>query len=465
VSVRDSRSLTRNPHSWCGALIAVALASVPLPASAQDTHYWNLQYGPVAELLGGTVVGSADDLSSTYYNPGGLALAEDPAFLLSLNSFQLEQVSITDQQEIFDLSSSRFGAAPALIAGVLPGGGEKTRLAWSFLTRQEFKVRIQSRAVAQVPGPPELRAGAEDLTDQSESEFWGGLTISRRLSDHVAVGGTLYGVYRKQRIRNEINGQAATSAGDGLSFLAVNDFDYDHTRILGKLGVALDFESLSLGLVVTTPSAGLFGSGKGGFTRSSNGIDLDGDGVADESYLDNAFAEGLESNYRSPLSISFGAAYRVPRGRFHFSAEWFDRIDRFDVLDPTPFLEASNGSFAASLRQQLDSVLNVGFGYERRLTSDLKIYGAFATDFTANVRDPEIRNTISTWDIYHFTTGAAFGIGDTRFTLGVGYSFGGDKVRLGILDPEVELPLIGAQRDADVSYRRWKFILGFEFGS
>ena len=63
-------------------------------ASAQDAQYWNIQYGPVAQLLGGQVVGSTRDLSATYYNPGGLGLTQDPGFLFSVQGFKAETVSI-----------------------------------------------------------------------------------------------------------------------------------------------------------------------------------------------------------------------------------------------------------------------------------------------------------------------------------------------------------------------------------
>jgi hypothetical protein len=41
------------------------LGLCPGAARAQDSQYWTLQYGPVAELLGGVVVGSSRDLSAT----------------------------------------------------------------------------------------------------------------------------------------------------------------------------------------------------------------------------------------------------------------------------------------------------------------------------------------------------------------------------------------------------------------
>jgi len=55
----------------------------------QDTHYWSQHYGTRSTLLGGSVIGSLLDISSTYYNPGALALMADPAFVISGSIFGL----------------------------------------------------------------------------------------------------------------------------------------------------------------------------------------------------------------------------------------------------------------------------------------------------------------------------------------------------------------------------------------
>ncbi|MEE9578502.1 MAG: hypothetical protein V3W24_02925, partial [Gemmatimonadota bacterium] len=51
-------------------------------AAAQDAHYWTTQYGNRSRLLAGAVIGSVDDVSSVFYNPGALALLEKPELLL-----------------------------------------------------------------------------------------------------------------------------------------------------------------------------------------------------------------------------------------------------------------------------------------------------------------------------------------------------------------------------------------------
>ena len=90
-------------------------------ASAQDAHYWTDQFGNRARILGGAVVGSARDLSATYYNPGGLALVPTAEILLAgnvLNYTRYDAITGPEQQK---LSSSAFGLSPSLFAGeVLP---------------------------------------------------------------------------------------------------------------------------------------------------------------------------------------------------------------------------------------------------------------------------------------------------------------------------------------------------------
>lgn len=460
----EASSSARRRPTPARAAGVLLLSLAPVALAAQDNNYWNLQYGPVAELLGGVVVGSALDLSATYYNPAGFALADDTAYLLSLNTFQLEQLSLDEPPPTIDLSSSRFGAAPALIAGKFPDGWlGSSRLAWSVLTRQEFKLRTDARALGTRVGPPETRFGEEALVDQSLNETWVGLTWSHRLGESAAVGATFYGVYRGQRLRVEVNAQSAAGAEAGSALFTANEHSFSHYRGLAKLGLALDLRTWRLGLAVTTPSFGVFGSGEAGYTRSFVETEPGSGSVV----LDNAFAEDLASDYRSPWAVAAGASWQRGATRYHASAEWFAAVDRFEVLDTSPFLEQPGAdSLVAALTQQLDSVLNAGLGVEHEFRSGVSAYGAFATDFSASARQPGVANGVASWDIYHLTGGTAFDLGGTRFTLGLAFSFGNDERAApppGVgEDPPGGAGSVG--QNASVSYRRYKFILGFAFG-
>ena len=78
------------------ALVVFAVFISAPDIYAQDAHYWTLQYGPRSSLLGGAVIGSVEDISATYYNPGALGLARELAFAITANVFERSGVVLED---------------------------------------------------------------------------------------------------------------------------------------------------------------------------------------------------------------------------------------------------------------------------------------------------------------------------------------------------------------------------------
>jgi hypothetical protein len=430
-------------------------------AAGQDTNYWAIQYGPVGQLLGGQMIGDARDLSATFYNPGGLALEDLTNFLLSTESFQIEQFRTEPVAgiELFDAVTTRLGSAPTLVAGTLPRAwlGERTRLAWSFLARQDLQVRLSRR----LENPYDLPGGAsasELYLDQDVNESWAGFTVSRRVSETLGVGATLYGIYRGQRSRNEVNLQALSAQEATVSVLGVEEFSYYHFRTVVKLGMAWDRGNLLLGLNVTTPSLGLFGSGRVGRTQSVVGVDADGNGLPDPPYLESQAEDGLSTRYKSSWAIGAGVGWDRGRTKWHVSAEWFAPVDRFTVVE----LTGQDGGQPAVLTQELKSVFNVGLGVEHDFGNELVLYGAGLTDFTASVGDPTVNIAVSNWNLYHLSGGVKFAFVGNRFTLGATYTFGGKTRPLPAVIPSPLLPEGASEMDA--SYRRIVVLLGFLFG-
>jgi hypothetical protein len=451
-------------------------------ASAQDAQYWNIQYGPVAQLLGGQVVGSTRDLSATYYNPGGLSLTRDPGFLFSVQGFKAETTSLKplDTSPLPSFSQTTYATFPGFVAVAFPRRwfGEKTHLAFSILTRQQHNLRVDQRLAGDALPPALLalssgrsgRFGLESLFDQRMRETWVGLTYSRQISDSVGLGGTLFGVHRGQRTRWEESLQLAYADGSGVSVLLVDDFNYTHGRLLGKVGLAWEGGATRLGLAVTSPSAGVLGTGKAGFTRSAAGANV---GVAGSggAVLVNGLDENLDAHYRSSWAVAGGAAWRRRSLQIHASTEWFAPVDRFTVLSG---LEDPSLGTPITLSQDLRSVLNAGLGAEYWLggvsvnegpkAGGTALYGAFATDFSASPDVVRGEAASSNQDWYHFTAGTAFGVGSSRFSLGIDYAFGSRDREIAFGGVPPGLPVIGEGRRVGVRSTRWVFVLGYLFG-
>jgi hypothetical protein len=303
-----------------------------------------------------------------------------------------------------------------------------------------------------------VRSASEAYFDQELEEAWGGLTVSRAVSDSISVGLTGYGVYRGQRVRKELSLEAVAGPR-ALIASGVSDFEYSHYRALAKVGVAWQSRSWKAGLSITTPSLGAFGSGQAAYTLSLAGVDANEDGVTDDPILASGTAEDLDSHYHSSWAVGAGASRLLRATRIYASLEWFAPVGRFTVIE---LPDDTTGS--GRLAQELGSVLNAGLGIEHVVSDDVSVYGAFHTDFSAFAGGAEANVAISDWDIYHLSGGVSFRIHDNRFTLGASWATGGTTRALDSPIPPEAFPGAQLGSEAKIQYSKLTFLLGFVFG-
>ena len=79
---------------WSQLLLGTGALFLAAPVRAQDAQYWTQQYGGSADLLGGMVVGSVVDLSTTFYNPAGLAFYTSPSIVLSAKGYEYQSIKV-----------------------------------------------------------------------------------------------------------------------------------------------------------------------------------------------------------------------------------------------------------------------------------------------------------------------------------------------------------------------------------
>ena len=187
-----------------GALAVLVAAWAPATVG-QDTNYWTDQFGNSERLLAGAVVASVSDTGAAYYNPGALALHEGYKALVAANVIDL---STLDGQRpgagAQTFSDSRFRWLPSLIAGELKFGWlGKSRLAYSFLTRQDVSWNLEDRRdFVPVSGALQLTsAHIDSRLTESVSEYWGGLTWARPIGSSLGIGVTMFTAVRNASAR------------------------------------------------------------------------------------------------------------------------------------------------------------------------------------------------------------------------------------------------------------------------
>jgi hypothetical protein len=445
------------------AALLISLFAAPA-AHAQDSHYWYDQFGNRALLLSGAVVGDAADLSSVYYNPGSLSLVEQTELLLAGLVVTAGRTRIEDAvADGTDLSQRAFDVAPSLIAGEIPFGESKHRFAYSILKRYGSDFRALARV--QLTGdefelPTLALLGNNMRIDARLSEYWVGGTWSYPMKPNLGVGVSTFIAVRSQR-RFATNSVQILSTGNRAAIANVStDYDYSHWRLLWKIGVQGRVADWDLGVTVTTPSVGMFGSGKVGNNLTLVGQRVDQNGnPATEIATD--FQTDVSASFKSPLSLALGVARTLGPTTVHGSLEYFAPVGAYSAVDGQPFTGQSSGrAIDTAIIDEVDAVLNAGVGIEREFGPELRGYFGFHTDFNAVSTNPAVNLSHTKWDFYHVSGGATFSAVGHSFALGGELALASDALEL---DPNDPFRPIGLPPELQSSSYRFTLLLGFSF--
>lgn len=437
------------------------LLVLPGSVAAQDSQWWTNQFGNRARLLGGAVVGSSRDLSAVYYNPGGLALVEEPEALLTGFVFELDNLTYKGLLlEDTRVSSTSFDVLAGLIAGQIRLGflGD-SKLAYSYLTRHNLDYRFNEGGTGSdssfLPGLAAAESEAASLTLETRlRESWGGLSWSKPVGN-FGLGISTFVANRSQRGR--LGGSLLSIREiEGVELLsALDQYDYYNWRVLWKVGLATSFPRWNAGLAITTPSVNLFGSGN----LESQSVGLVG-GLEEVAI---SYQDALPARYASSWAVSGGVEYIGDGWRGHAAIEWFDRID-ITILDATPYRAQTDSSLVLDpdVRNVMKGLVNLAFGFEKQWSEQLSGYGTLYTDFTGAEPGDNSITTTTPWNLWTAGAGAIFSVGRSQFTLGLTYKFGSqnDLEQLDLIPgTDIDNRLLGENPEG--SFWRLTLVLGF----
>ena len=425
----------------------------------QDSHYWTNQYGTEASLLGGLVVGSMHDLSSTFYNPGTLALTTDQVLTISSDAFQITRIDVNSKSpDLPDLESSTSGSVPGIIAFRLPIEAlGKHQLAFSVLTRDRIETDFYGRDI-NISGTTSITAD-DGFAFKNFSEKWFGISWGYMIAEKVGIGISQYVSTRSQRQRIQVINQFLEDPLTAGSRILFSDIYFNNFKILWKAGIFVEHKPISFGFTITTPSLNLFNTSA---DASLNISQISSAG--DEQFIAASDEENLKSLYKSPLSIAAGAAYYLGNTSFYFTAEWFESITQFSVLNTIPVPVAPNGTLIPN--QNLlsrSSVLNFGVGIKHTLNPNFSIYGSVFKNDSSHDPNFNSKYSLSTYDIFHLLAGTAFKYKTLDLILGFGYAFGSATLDpLGaVVDPTGVATASGGSQSAEISYNNYKIVFAF----
>jgi hypothetical protein len=437
--------MTRLPAPATALLLALAW---PAGAAAQDAHYWTYGYGPIGQLTEGTLVGGVSDLSAVYYNPGALALLEEPRFVFGLTSIELANIEVPDAAgRNLDFDKLVFDVVPAMVAGHIgQNRGQGSHFAFAFLSRHDTDWDLGYSDTDVSAGEADAYAGYGRVRERV-IEYWVGGTWSRRLAHRLSFGLSPFFAYRAQRSRRSLTVEEVVSDAARTAFVG-QESEYNHVRVLLKAGLAWRPGRWELGATVTTPGVALYRRGKTVFNASVAG-------GASPPLLSASTQEGLDATYRSPWAAAGGATWRGERTAVHTTAEWFSAVAPYDILSPEPApVAGSETTIPLTFRGAAKSVVNFGAGLERRLGDRFTLYAGAARDASPWREESE---TLASWNLTNLTAGVSFNRGRSRVALGVGYAWGRGDL------PQAVVPPAKAGRAAPTvagRFSRWTFSLG-----
>lgn len=462
---------------------------------AQD-HYWGMQYGGQATLMGGTAVVGVNDNSCLYYNPGALGFIDSARLTASTHVYGFEFVKLKNGAGTGrDLKSVRVNILPQLLAGrwvfkKLP----RLKLVFGTLTRGRTNLRFaqdnegQYEIINGSPGLEYYKSRVEFVNNSVEQ--WAGFGLAYQLSNAWSVGFSSFGAYTHIEVRSTenssadaiYNGQAYTTTVNEYNAIRLNQI----TQIF-KLGVTARFKHVQVGMAVTLPGIKIWSEAKleksfEAYNLNLNASDTNIAAQQYSSYIISDVQRGLRTRYQIPLSASFGLKLTYPEFTLSLAMEYFmgskQRIiargtDRAVIRPASVFGHEPIQDFML-VKTTAGFVVNGGIGAEVKITPMVNALFGTRTDFTNHSDYLPLTNLSSVvsaksprWHYLYFSTGVTYKLQKHNLTAGIDYGIGlsaGKSQVYNLNEPSQNGFLRGGlKNDMHTSAHKFNFILSYVY--
>jgi long-subunit fatty acid transport protein len=411
-------------------ITAPAAAQAPAPPATPVTappvslllpNYNSVPVGEVAALEGGAFVARANDGSAGFYNPAGLAHAEQSSISGTAGAYQLSSVT---PEGLTNIQSS-FQQIPSQLSVVVNDLFGRENWAGGFIVTRTnaWRQAVDAVGTRSITGrETRLRFS----TDATYDSWLGSLGVGYAASDRLRVGASIDGEYTFIARRQAITVQSVSNTDVAVVSLgSLGDASASHLRATVGAQYRLT-PTIQIGAVLRTPGLGLTSSGD----ASLDGVVQAGTTTATSGFFD----PDSSVEYRLPLAFKAGAAWIGTRGQVEFDVLTYSGTGEYTAIESrqpvTTVVDGGQGvppvsSQVAYQGARVDSraVVNVAIGGRYRLWSNRSwlLHGGYASD-----RSPVGANdaAFTKVDLQHVTVGLS---GRTKLflgSLGLRYSTG-----------------------------------------
>jgi hypothetical protein len=409
-------------------------------------NYGMTPIGQVAGMEGGAFVARANDASSNWYNPAGLALAQKSSISSSAGTYQ--SFSLVPEALTNDDSGGSSQTVPALVGVVVKNlfGGENWTAGFAAVRTNSFEQETDAQ-IDNLFGDPSrfVDYSADSSYRRSEYSLGVGFTCARawRFGATLAVANTslrAVGSILNQRLDPDgLFAELATRRASG---------SITQLRLTAGAQYQLTPEIL-LGANVRSPGLDLFRSAE----FSYDALGHQGAGTASLAFFD----PDPRFDYRLPFQASMGAALEKERFQIEVDVNFASGSSPYDLFtsERTATLIVDDGSGNPPIVSDVafqdvvsenEFVVNVAAGGSYALTKNKvwTLHFGFNTDFSP-VGDAD--TYFSQVDLYGLTAGISGSV--EGFTAAVGFNYQwGDASNVPLADV----------LDSDLSVSSWAII-------
>lgn len=392
-------------------------------------------------MLNGAIIGSVDDETAIFYNPGAMAVNRETGVAISLITPSLSRYRtknlIGDYQNI---DVDNYGFAPGLVSALF--NIYKRRIIGGFTSFQRYKsnINFSRRLTGEVIDDKEKFFVGDVNFSRRDREEWTGVGVAFLLSEKLSIGLTQFATLKRESLDYGFK-REILSRKNPLELSEAWRYNFSYgvfagRGILTKLGLSWHPDNYTFGLTYTSPTYyTLVSRGKYAYTDQrivSNGKSTT---RSDRTSVD-LFAE-----HKTPWSIGLGFSTEIDLNVYHVSMEYFSRIKPYYVInhtkDPYGGLSDEKKPVTTTIEVGKRPVFNIAIGVEQYINRKFVLYYGARTDFNPSevfLIDEDADYLGTAPSMFHLSLGTVYDYGKSRFSFGIDVGYGFKKNGPQLLD-------------------------------